>query len=806
MEKNFDFKRAEAEINKKWLDGQMFRANVNHEKKPYSVLVPPPNVTSKLHIGHAYEQTILDVLVRFKRMQGFEALLVPGADHAAIATEVKVTEDLHARGIEKSSLTREEFMQHVQDWYDLHLDKIKEQMSRLGLSCDWSRFRFTMDEATTEAVKEAFRRLKSRGLVYQGERMINHCPTCQTALCDAEVEHEPRQQTLYNILFPFTIGGKKGITISTVRPEVVLRNAAIAVNPKDKRYKSFIGKSVLIPITNKSIPIIAEDSVDMKFGTGCLQITPRDSVIDFEIAKKHNLEIPQIGELITRDGAVEKFSDYITSKKAHTSNLAVCYRCHKAVEPTLSKQWFVKMDELAKMSIEKHPNILPKKFEKIYMHWLNNIQDWCISRQLWSGHKIPIDGEEDVLDTWFSSALWPLCTLGWPNDTDDFKYFYPNAISIMGYEIIFFWAIRMIFSGLEYTNKLPFETLVFHGIVRDSQGRKMSKSLGNGIDPLEVIDEYGADALRFSLICGTKIDRDQRYSLEKVILARNFINKIWNATKFFINMTEQEKFDISDFKIWDEIKNGKDMSIADKWICTKLNSIIKNTTRKYEKYDFGVAVNELQTFFWNDVCDWYLETIKVSQNKAISLAVFRHVLVGFLKLLNPVMPFVTEEIYCNVLGLGKTMVYDNFPTGKNKDFNTECKQFDEIVEFIQILRSQKKDNEGLKSIIIECEPWIESERLTLEKLSGCVLDFSKVEKPDIVTKTAKIRLDIDKSAQEAKIKKQIEILKKEIERGARMLSNESFLAKAPKSLVEEEQTKLAINKQLLVELGGGDGV
>jgi len=802
MEKNFDYKRAEAEINAKWLNREMFKTSVNPNKKPFTVIMPPPNITSRLHIGHAFGLTIKDAIVRFKRMQGHEALLLPGADHAAIATEVKVAEELRKQGIEKSDLSREEFLTHIHKWYDVYKGEITDQIKRMGVSCDWSKFSFTMDERTTKAVKTVFNKLYEKGLIYQGERMVNSCPGCNTALSDDEVEHEPREQILYNIAF------SKEIVISTVRPEVVPTNVAIAVNPKDKRYKNFVGTSVKIPLSNREIPIIADDSVDMKFGTGCLQITPRHSMADFEIAKKHGLDLSPEMRLRSRAEEVERLKDFIVSTKKHNSNLSICYRCKGVVEPVISKQWFVAMEQLVKPAIDalknKELKIQPKKFEKTYLHWLNNIKDWCISRQLISGHKIPIDGVDDVLDTWFSSALWPFCTLGWPDKTAEMDYFYPTQTMVMGYDILFFWAIRMVFSGIENTGKLPFDTLLFTGLVRDIKGQKMSKSLGNGIDPLDIVNEYGVDALRFSLICGTKLDRDPRYSIDKAVFARNFINKIWNATKFFMHTVEQENFDIQDFKIWDEIKNGKGMSIADKWICTRLNAIIKSINKKYEKYDFGVAANELQSFFWNDVCDWYLETIKVSPNKTVSLAVFRHVLINFLKMINPIMPFVTEEIYCDVLKLGDTMLFDYFPglKGNNKDFNAERRQFEDVVELIQILRSQKKDNDGLKSVTIDCEKWLESEQATIEKLSNMKINFAKIDKADIVTKVAKIRLEIDKEAASAKIAKQIEQLKKEIERGEKMLSNQGFLARAPKALVDEENAKLATNKQLLKELGG----
>ena len=620
--------------------------------------------------------------------------------------------------------------------------------------------------------------------------MINACPTCKTALCDAEVEHTPTEQVLYDIVFPlvnpkgnqdnntshfslFTSHLKEGeafLTISTVRPEVIFADAAVAVHPKDKRYKHLVGGKVTIPLTDKQIPIIADECVDMKFGTGVLQITPAYSHNDYDIAIKHGLEIPR-DPLPTREETVArlKVANLIVKEKKHTSNLTTCYRCHKAVEPTLSKQWFIRMTELAKPAIEAvisgELKIVPKAMEKIYLHWLRNIKDWCISRQLTSGHKIPIEGVEDVLDTWYSSGLWPLATLGWAgDDLTDFNYFYPNQVMIMGYEILFFWAIRMVFFGQELTGKLPFENLVFHGIVRDSQGRKMSKSLGNGIDPLEVIGEYGADALRFSLISGTKIQRDQRYDINKATLARNFINKIWNATRLITsgNETNSPLSQGESPEGGRGVVHARSFSLADKWILTKLNTVIKSTTKKYEKYDFGTACTELQNFFWSDFCDWYLEASKLSRNQFV----LETVLTTFLKLINPIMPFVTEEIFCNVLKKGESLLHEPFPTeNKTHNFPKERKAFEETTQLITWLRSTGGDANVIKSL-----------------LKG---DLPKDEVDKLIAK---------------KTQAQIEHLKKEIERGERMLGNPGFVAKAKKALVKEERDKLATNKKMLQKL------
>jgi len=705
MEKNFDFKTAEAQIYKKWLDTDAFRANVNPNKKPYTIILPPPNITARLHIGHGFCFTIPDIITRFKRMQGFEALYLPGTDHAAVATEAKVTEELRKQGIEKSSLTREQFMKHIEAWYKTYSEQIIGQLKRMGLACDWSRFAFTMDEHSTRAVKEVFKRLHEKGLIYRGERMINFCPGCKSALSDAEVEYKTENRTMYHVCYPAadeSVLRKKyaepflkqntsvgiGIVVATVRPETIPGDVAVAVNPKDKRYAKLIGTMVINPLTGTQIPVIADDYVDMKFGTGALKITPAHDFADYDIGLRHNLKPIVVADLdaAARTRAIETLrkNGTLVSEKKYTGNVGVCYRCFQPVEPTISKQWFVAMKELAKPAIEALNNglaIVPKKFEKIYLHWLNNIRDWCISRQILSGHRVPVDGETDTLDTWFSSALWPFCTLGWPDDTPDFRYFYPTQTMVTAYEIIFFWVIRMVFSGIEFTGKLPFERVLFHGLVRDGQGRKMSKSLGNGIDPIQVIDEFGVDAFRFSIIVGTKLDRDPRYSIEKATLARNFINKIWNATKFYLNMP----------------KGDTELRPADKWLLTKLNGIIKSTTRRYEKFDFGVAANDLQRFFWHDFCDWYIEESKHTRNAAV----FGHVLTTFLRLISPIMPFVTEQIYCTELGLGGTLLTAEFPKeDKKNNYPKEAKQFEaHIAQVIQSRNAKEQAENAAKQIV-----------------------------------------------------------------------------------------------------------
>ena len=657
MTKTFDFKAVEPQLYKKWMDAEYFKARVNPDKKPYTVIMPPPNITARLHVGHALTCSIQDMIIRFKRMQGFEALYLPGADHAAVATEVKVVEELAKKGINKADLTREQFMGHIEEWYKVYTEQIIDQMKKMGLSCDWSRFAFTMDDNSTRAVKEVFKRLREKDLIYKGQRMTNFCTGCKSALSDAEVEYKTVERAMYYVKYD-------GITVATVRPETIYGDVAVAVNPKDKRYAKFVGTTVTNPLTGEQIPVIADEYVDMKFGTGALKITPAHDMADYEIGLRHNLKPVIVKDLsnAARRSAVEILREkgLVTDEKKYAGNISVCYRCFKPIEPTISDQWFVKMQELAKPAIEalKNPDkhgttleIMPKKYAKIYLHWLNNIKDWCISRQIISGHRIPVDGETDVLDTWFSSALWPFCTLGWPDKTEDFNYFYPTQTLVTAYEIIFFWVIRMVFSGLEHTGQLPFERVLFHGLVRDGEGRKMSKSLGNGIDPVKVIDDFGTDVLRFSLIAGTKLDRDPRYSIDKATLARNFINKIWNATKFYQIIASQE----TEF-------NLKKLRPCDKEILQKLNSLVKSITKKYEKFDFGVAANEMQQFFWSEFCDKYIEESKETKNPQV----FEHVLCTFLKLINPIMPFVTEHIWCDVLGKGETLVFEKFPGGASK--------------------------------------------------------------------------------------------------------------------------------------------
>jgi valyl-tRNA synthetase len=671
VEKNFDFAACEKRLNELWLSTDMFRAVVNKNKKPYTIIMPPPNITSRLHIGHAFGATIMDAIIRLKRMQGYETLLLPGADHAAIATEAKVAAELAKQGIKKTDLTPTEFMAHIESWYEKYTQEICGQFKRLGLSCDWTRFSFTMDDHNKAEVIKAFNKLKDGGYVYQGTRMINWCPVCHTSLSDEEVEHKTMTRPIWTVKYG-------GISVATTRPETMFGDVAVAVHPNDKRYADLIGKTVPLPLTNRQIPVIADESVDMTFGTGAVKITPAHDRADNEVGLRHKLDAPividengiLVGELTGKYAGLNimdaraavaadlEAAGLIIGKKQIESSIGECYRCATAVEPAISKQWFVKMKELAQPAIDALNNgltLTPKKFGKIYLHWLNNIKDWCISRQLFSGHRIPVDGETDVLDTWFSSALWPFSTLN--GNKEDFDYFYPTQTLVTAYEIIFFWVIRMVFSGIYHTGKLPFNTVVLTGLVRDEQGRKMSKSLGNGIDPIEIIDEYGADVLRLSLISGTHLDRDPKYSVKKATKIRNFTNKIWNSVKFakahedntvmrqVIETAMKLLNPIMPYitqEVWEILGNTTQICFEEfptpikskEPIILELNKLIKKVTKRYEKFDFGVAANEIQQFYWFDFCDKYIEECKpkkpekkaviAKDNKAEKIAFYKN--------------------------------------------------------------------------------------------------------------------------------------------------------------------------------------
>ena len=688
LQKVYNPKEFEDRIYQFWLDGGYFKAEVDPEKEPYTIVIPPPNITGKLHMGHALDETLQDILIRFKRMQGYSALWVPGTDHASIATEAKIIEAMKKEGVTKDDLGRDGFLDRAWKWKEQYGGTIVEQLKKLGTSCDWSRERFTLDEGCSEAVKEVFVKLYEKGLIYRGERIINWCPHCKTSISDAEVEYEEQAGHFWHLRYPFA-DGSGYLELATTRPETMLGDTAVAVNPNDERYQHLIGKKLILPLVNKEIPVVGDEYVDMEFGTGVVKITPAHDPNDFEVGLRHQLPVINVmtdDAHMTEDCGKYAGMDRYEARKAivkdleeqgylvriedHTHNVGTCYRCGTTVEPRVSKQWFVKMDPLAKPAIEAvrsgEIQFIPERLSKTYYNWMENIKDWCISRQLWWGHRIPayycdscgemvvskeeihtcpncgkeMRQDEDTLDTWFSSALWPFSTLGWPNETEDLKYFYPTSTLVTGYDIIFFWVARMIFSALEHTGEVPFKNVLFHGLVRDEQGRKMSKSLGNGIDPLEVIDEYGADALRFMLVNGNTPGNDMRYSNDKVKASRNFANKLWNATRFILmNLSEEVT----------EIALPDTLTMEDKWVLSKLNTLVKEVTENLDKFELGIAQTKLYDFVWDIFCDWYIELTKPriaegGETAVKAQKVLIYVIANVLKLLHPFMPFITEEI------------------------------------------------------------------------------------------------------------------------------------------------------------------
>ena len=740
LAKTYDPKGLEDRLYQKWLDNGYFHAQVNRDKKPFTIVMPPPNVTGQLHMGHALDETMQDILIRFKRMQGYEALWQPGTDHAAIATEVKVIEKLKSMGIDKNEIGREEFLKYAWEWKEEYGGKIINQLKKLGASADWERERFTMDEGCSKAVQEVFIKLYEKGYIYKGSRIINWCPVCQTSISDAEVEHEDQDGFFWHINYP--VVGEEGqfVEIATTRPETLLGDTAVAVNPEDERYQHLIGKMLKLPLTDREIPVIADEYVDKEFGTGCVKITPAHDPNDFEVGKRHNLEeinIMNHDATINELGGKYAGMDRYEARKAmvadleeqgllvkvvpHSHNVGTHDRCKTTVEPMIKPQWFVKMDEMAKAAIEAleegELKFVPERFDKTYLHWLENIRDWCISRQLWWGHRIPayycdecgetvvaaempavcpkcgcthLHQDEDTLDTWFSSALWPFSTLGWPEKTEEMEYFYPTDVLVTGYDIIFFWVIRMVFSALEQTGKTPFHHVLIHGLVRDSQGRKMSKSLGNGIDPLEVIDKYGADALRLTLMTGNAPGNDMRFYWERVEASRNFANKVWNASRFI--MMNLEKAEVP-------AKIGAEMlTAADRWILSRFNRVAKDVTDNMEKYELGIAVQKVYDFIWEEFCDWYIEMVKPrlysdeDTTKAAALWTLKTVLGEALKLLHPYMPFITEEIYCTLNAQEETIMTAAWPEWKEEwNFAQEEKEVEMMKEAVRSIRGVRTE-------------------------------------------------------------------------------------------------------------------
>ena len=738
LAKQYDPSEVEDRTYKFWCDKKYFHAEVNPDKKPYTIVIPPPNITGQLHMGHALDNTLQDILIRFRRMQGYETLWLPGTDHASIATEAKIVEAMRKEGVTKEDIGREGFLERAWDWKKQYGSRIIEQLKKMGSSCDWDRERFTLDEGCSKAVREVFVNLYEKGLIYQGKRMVNWCPHCRTTISDAEVEYEDQAGHFWHLRYPFK-DGSGYVELATTRPETMLGDTAVAVNPNDERYKELIGKTLILPIVHREIPVVADDYVDIEFGTGVVKITPAHDPNDYEVGLRHNLEIidvmtddghiaegwgkysgmdryecrKEIVKDLEAEGALIKIEDY-------SHNVGTCYRCHTTIEPRLSKQWFVSMKPLAQPAIDAvkdgRTKFVPERFEKVYFHWLENIRDWCISRQLWWGHRIPawycadcgkitvsredakacahcgstnIEQDPDTLDTWFSSALWPFSTMGWPEDTPEYKYFYPTNTLVTGYDIIPFWVMRMMFSGLEQTGQVPFDTVFIHGLVRDAQGRKMSKSLGNGIDPLEIISEYGADALRFTLATGNSPGNDMRFSDDKVKASRNFANKLWNAARFVLMYLDE------DFK-YDGLP--KDLEIEDKWILSKVNTLAKEVTDNLDKFELGIAIQKLYDFIWDVFCDWYIEIAKIrlqgtdENAKDNAKSVLVYVLTDILKLLHPFMPFITEEIYQAIphsdesIMVSKWVEYDD-----SLSFSAEEAEIERIMKAIRAIRNRRSE-------------------------------------------------------------------------------------------------------------------
>ena len=859
LAKTYDPKGLEDRIYQKWLDNKYFHAEVNKDKKPFTIVMPPPNVTGQLHMGHALDETMQDILIRFKRMQGYEALWQPGTDHAAIATEVKVIEKLKEQGIDKNEIGREEFLKHAWAWKEEYGGKIINQLKKLGASADWDRERFTMDEGCSKAVQEVFIKLYEKGYIYKGSRLINWCPVCQTSISDAEVEHEDQDGFFWHINYP--VVGEEGqfVEIATTRPETLLGDTAVAVNPDDERYKHLIGKMMKLPLTDREIPVIADEYVDKEFGTGCVKITPAHDPNDFEVGKRHNLEEINImnddatinelggkyagmGRYEARKAMVEDLKEQglLVKVVPHSHSVGTHDRCGTTVEPMIKPQWFVRMKEMAQAAIDtlKEGNLtfVPERFDKTYLHWLENIRDWCISRQLWWGHRIPayycdecgetivarempekcpkcgcshFHQDEDTLDTWFSSALWPFSTLGWPDKTPEMEYFYPTDVLVTGYDIIFFWVIRMVFSGLEQTGKTPFHHVLIHGLVRDSQGRKMSKSLGNGIDPLEVIDKYGADALRLTLITGNAPGNDMRFYWERVEASRNFANKVWNASRFI--MMNLEKAEVPGEMDLAELTG------ADKWILSKVNTLAKDVTENMDKYELGIAVQKVYDFIWEEFCDWYIEMVKprlysdTDSTKGAALWTLKTVLGNALKLLHPYMPFITEEIYCTLHPEEESIMISSWPVFKEEwNFANEEEAVEIIKEAVRSIRNvrtgmnvppSKKakvfvtaEDEKIRKIFENGEiffaPLAHASQVIVQK------DKTGIEDDAVSAVTAKAVIympfaelvDVEKEIE--RLKKEEEKLTKELARVNGMLGNERFISKAPKAKVDEERAKL----------------
>ena len=861
LEGKYNPKDFEEALYKRWEEKGYFKPSMNKESEAYSIMMPPPNVTGKLHMGHALDGTIQDILIRYKRMNGFNTLWLPGTDHAAIATEAKVVAKMKEEGLTKDDLGREGFLERAWDWTHEYGGTIQKQQRKIGCSCDWERKRFTLDEGLSKAVQEQFIKLYEKGLIYKGKRMINWCPNCHTSISDAEVEYEEEPSHLWHIRYQIT-GTDKYLTVATTRPETMLGDTAVAVHPDDDRYKDIVGKTCILPIMNKEIPIIADRFVDKEFGTGCVKITPAHDPNDYQAGLSHGLEIIEVfdessimNDLVpeykglksieARKLIVEKLKEIgaLVEIEDYNHNVGKCYRCHATIEPRISDQWFVSMKELVKPAIEAVKNdditFVPKRYEKNYFHWMENIQDWCISRQLWWGHRIPayycqdcgeinvakekphtckkcgsenLKQDEDTLDTWFSSALWPFSTLGWPEETEDYKTFFPTNVLVTGYDIITFWVSRMITSSLELTGKNPFKDVLIHGIVRDSQGRKMSKSLGNGIDPIEIIEKYGADSLRFSLIQGTTPGNDIRYMPEKLDQASNFANKLWNASKFVLMNLEDY-----DGNVYED-----NLCYEDKWILSKLNTLVQEVSNNIEKYDLGVASQKIYDFIWNEFCDWYIEIVKLrlydKENKTRKSAqyVLNKVLCDALKLLHPIMPFITEEIYTKLYNEDESIMISNWPKYEEKynfkDEEQKIEKIKEIIIGIRNIRNNMNVHPSKKSKLIfvstEYKNVIENSKAFLEKLGFANEIIVQNNKDGIDSNAISILLDgietyipfeelVDLEAEKQRLQEEKQKLVYEVERCEKMLSNPGFVNKAPEAKVNAEKEKLEKYKAML---------
>ena len=857
INKVYDPKEVENNLYKRWEERGYFRPEVNPQGETYTIVMPPPNITGQLHIGHAFDGTIQDILIRWKRMQGYAALWLPGTDHASIATEVKVVEAMAKEGLTKADLGREGFLERAWDWANVYRKRISRQFRKLGASCDWTRERFTMDEGCSRAVKEVFVDLYEKGLIYRGDRIINWCPDCKTALSDAEVEYEDREGTLWHFKYPI-MGSQESIVIATTRPETILGDTAVAVHPEDVRYAHLIGRTILLPLMNREIPIIADEYVDREFGSGAVKITPAHDPNDFEVGLRHDL--PQIRVMDDHAVMNEQAGKYqgldryearkaivedleamglLVKVEKHDHSVGGCYRCSTTVEPIISKQWFVKMKPLAQPAIdvvrEGKTRFIPQRFDRIYYNWMENIRDWCISRQLWWGHRIPayycqdcdeiivskeaperctcgssnLKQDEDVLDTWFSSGLWPFSTLGWPEETQDLERYFPNSVLVTGYDIIFFWVARMIFSSIEAMGETPFRDVYIHGIVRDSLGRKMSKSLGNGVDPLEVIEKFGADALRFTLITGNSPGNDTRWHTEKVEANRNFANKIWNASRFLLMNIDHDILEKEDIAL-------DNLAIADKWIISRCNTMIQEITDNLEKYELGLAAEKLYDFIWSEYCDWYIELVKSrlygedENSKIAAQYALVQVLKDTLKLLHPFMPFITEEIFTHLPGREESIVISSWPEyGEDRSYKDEEEDMEIIMSVIRSIRNARAEMNVAPSRRAKVMMVAASQRVA-ELLEGAEADFQKLAgasevvvgmdhggiPENAVTAVVDqveifIPLDelIDREKEIQRLEKEKANLEQELKRVHGKLSNEGFISKAPAHVVEQEREK-----------------